>query len=350
MGDLSMAASGISVLTALENAGFPFRNCLPGDSVSITRRNGGFSRLTYRQNLYNTYYVIKDSSYFLVSMKYPYVDTIEAMVKGDIRSTLYESMLAAGESSNLVIRYADVFAWEIDFFTETQEGDSFFIYVEKTYCDSVFVDYAAISCARYKGEVGDFYGIYYCDPDGNEDYYNLEGKSLRKSLLRSPLRFSYISSHFSKRRYHPILKVWRPHHGLDYVAPVGTPVSSIGDGRVVFKGWKGGYGNLVEIRHKNNFRSRYGHLSRFAKGISVGKNVKSGQLIGYVGSTGLSTGPHLHFELQKDGVAVNPLRVNIPRAPSVKEKYIDLFKSHRDSLLNVIENMSIGGGEVISKI
>ena len=200
--------------------------------------------------------------------------------------------------------------------------------------------YLDIIAAYYKGEVGDYYGIYYRDPDGNEDYYNLKGQSLRKSLLKSQLRYSYISSYFSKRRYHPILKVWRPHHGLDYSAPVGTPVASIGHGTVTYKGWKGGYGNLVEIRHKNNFKTRYGHLSRFAKGLYKGKRVKMGELIGYVGSTGLSTGPHLHFEMHKNGAPINPLRVKIPRAPSVKKKYMADFQQRCDSLQNYIEEVS----------
>jgi murein DD-endopeptidase MepM/ murein hydrolase activator NlpD len=345
--ELSVSDSRLGIVTALQNAGFPFRRCFPGDTLFLTKIDGRFTALTYYQNLKNIYYVVRDSTKYLVSMRYPYIDTVLAMVTGNINSTLYQSMVGLGEGSNLVIRFADVFAWEIDFFTDTQDGDSFAIYIEKAFCDSEFIDYGAIHYARYKGEVGDYYGICFCDPEGNEDYYNLEGKSLRKSLLKSPLRYSYISSYFSKRRFHPILKVWRPHHGLDYVAPIGTPVAAIGDGKVVFRGWRGGYGNLVEIRHKNNFRSRYGHLSRFAKGLHVGKRVKSGELIGYVGTTGLSTGPHLHFELHKNGVPVNPLRVKIPRAPSVKEKYMALFKNYCDSLLQSIESIQAGRGEAL---
>ncbi|UCF70449.1 MAG: M23 family metallopeptidase [candidate division WOR-3 bacterium] len=344
---LSVADSRLAVINALHNSGFPFRKCLPGDSVFVVKKNTEFSSLTYRQNLQNIYYVTNDNSQLVVSMKYPYFDTVATYVMGGVNSTLYESMLASGETSNLVIRFADIFAWEIDFFTETQHGDSFSVCVNKIFCDSTFFDYGFISFARYKGEVGEYYGFYYRDPEGNEDYYNKNGQSLRKSLLKSPLRYSYISSHYSRSRYHPILKRWRPHHGLDYVAPVGTPVASIGDGRVTFKGWKGSYGNLVEIRHNNNFTTRYGHLKRFAKNISVGRRVKSGALIGYLGSTGLSTGPHLHFELHKNGTPINPLRVNIPRAPSVKKKYMDLFKAHRDSLMNFIQGMAVDQGEAI---
>lgn len=333
------------VINALQQSGFPFRKCLPGDTLRVVREPSGDWHLTYWQNLKNVYHLRRDSTGLAVSMKYPYFDTLPACIEGKINSTLYESMLMCGETSNLVIRFADMFAWEIDFFTDTQHDDSFFVYVNKIYCDSAFFDYGMIMMAWYKGAAGDFVGFYFCDPEGNEDYYNPKGQSLRKSLLKSPLRFSYISSHFSKSRYHPILKRWRPHHGMDYAAPVGTPISSIGDGRVVFRGWKGGYGNLVEIRHNNNFRSRYGHLSRFAKDLHVGKRVKAGDLIGYLGSTGLSTGPHLHFELHKDGVPINPMKVNVPRAPSVKEKYHDLFIESCDSLQRYIEQNFTGRGE-----
>jgi len=326
----------MSIINSLKTAGFPFRKCIPGDSVTVVKMDEDFQKLIYRKNPMLKYYVTADSQEFFVSMKYPYIDTVVCVLKGEVNSTLYESMLKSGETPNLVYRFADIFAWEIDFVTDTRNGDTFYVYFEKTFCDSQFLDYQNMLAARYKGEVGDYFGIYYADPEGHEDYYNLKGESLRKSLLKSPLRFSYISSYFSKRRYHPILKVWRPHHGLDYVAPKGTPVSAIGDGIVIYKGWKGGYGNLIEIRHKNNFKTRYGHLSKFAKGIYKGKRVKMGELIGYVGATGLATGPHLHFEMHKNGVPINPLKVKIPRAPSVKKKYFDDFAEKRDSLLKYL--------------
>ncbi|MBN2621587.1 M23 family metallopeptidase [candidate division WOR-3 bacterium] len=326
----------IAMIDVLNAAGFPFRYCLPGDSVTTVRVHDTLRQIVYKQNLMTVWFVMLDETQWSVAMKLPYIDTLCCLTKGVVNSTLYESMLKLKETPKLVYRFVDVFAWEIDFVTDTRNGDSFFVYYEKTFCDSTFVDYQNLIVMRYKGEVGDYYGFYYCDPDGNEDYYNKKGESLRKSLLKSPLKFSYISSYFSKSRYHPILKVWRPHHGLDYVAPKGTPVSSIGNGTVIFKGWKGGYGNLVEIKHMNNFKTRYGHLSAFAKGLYQGKKVKMGELIGYVGSTGLSTGPHLHFELHKDGVPINPLKVDIPRAPSVKQKYQALFEQTRDSLIRFL--------------
>lgn len=326
----------IAIINLLGTAGFPFRYCLPGDSVTTVYVNDTLMQIVYKQNLMNVWFVTRGTTRWFVAMKFPYVDTLCYLTQGVVNSTLYESMLKLDETPKLVYRFVDVFAWEIDFVTDTRNGDSFFVYYEKTFCDSTFVDYQNLIVMRYKGEVGDYCGFYYCDPDGYEDYYNEKGESLRKSLLKSPLRFSYISSYFSKSRYHPILKVWRPHHGLDYVAPKGTPVSSIGNGTVTFKGWKGGYGNLVEIRHMNNFKTRYGHLSAFARGLCQGKKVKMGELIGYVGSTGLSTGPHLHFEMHKNGVPVNPLKVDVPRAPSVNKKYQALFEQRRDSLMQLL--------------
>ncbi len=324
------------ILKLLKQCDFPFRRCLPGDSIAVLFQDNLFKRLTYFQNPMSVYYIINNGSFLTMAMKYPYITRMTTFFTGCVNSTLYESMLKKGENPMLVYKFADIFAWEIDFTTETQNGDSFFVSVDKVFCDSQFVDYDNIVFVRYKGNVGDFYGIYYKDPTGYDDYYNRKGESLRKALLKSPLKYSMITSYFSKRRYHPILKVWRPHHGLDYSAPVGTPVSSIGDGVVTYKGWKGGYGNLVEIRHKNNFKSRYGHLQRFAKGLYQGKHVKMGELIGYVGSTGLSTGPHLHFELHRDGIPINPLTVKLPRAPSVKKEFMRQFEQIRDSLLALI--------------
>ncbi len=324
------------IINLLKKCDFPFRRCLPGDSLIVLKEGGVFKKLTYFKNPLTVYYIMNNRGFLSLAMKFPYITSVKNYLKGCINSTLYESMLKRGESPMLVYKFADIFAWEIDFTTETQNGDSFMVIFDRVYCDSQFVDYSNITFVKYKGRVGEFYGIYFKDPTGYDDYYNLKGESLRKALLKSPLKYSYISSYFAKKRYHPILKVWRPHHGLDYSAPIGTPVSSIGDGYVTFKGWKGGYGNLVEIKHKNNFKSRYGHLSRFAKGIFQGKHVKMGELIGYVGSTGLSTGPHLHFELHKDGVPINPLTVKLPRAPSVKKEYIREFENLRDSLLAVV--------------
>jgi len=176
-------------------------------------------------------------------------------------------------------------------------------------------------------------------------YYDAEGNSLQRVFLKSPLNYRRISSYFSRRRFHPILKIYRPHYGVDYAAPTGTPVVTIGDGRVVYAGWKGGLGRYVEIRHNNVYTSCYGHLSRFAKGIRRGARVRQGQVIGYVGATGLATGPHLDFRVKRFGSYVNPLTVDYPRAEPLPEDKKDEFFARRDSILQGLKPTQVAANQ-----
>ena len=329
----------VQILDKLKIGKFPFRYCRPADSVYIERVDGRFRRFCYIKSPKEKYYVERDSLGLFCYMHFPYVERHLIMVRGRINSSIYETMLKMGETPELVYNFADIFAWEIDFFTETQQGDTLEVLVEKELADGRIVGYPAILYVRYKGYVGDYSGVYFDDPTGYDDYYNMKGESLRKSLLKSPLRYSRISSHFSANRLHPILRIYRPHHGMDYVAPAGTPVSSIGQGRVTFAGTKGGYGRLVEIRHPNGYKTRYGHLSKIAGGVIVGKHVSMGELIGYVGRSGLATGPHLHFEFYVNNSPINPLKIKIPRAPSVKNEYRELFEKEKKRIQDLAENL-----------
>jgi len=329
----------VQIIDELNTSRFPFRYCRPTDSVYIVRVDGKFSKFCYTKSPKEKYVVEKDSQNLICYMHFPYIEHHMVLVRGKINSSLYEAMLKMSETPELVYNFADIFAWEIDFCTETQNGDSFEILVEKEIIDAHAVGYPKVLYVHYMGYVGDYMGIYFDDPEGYDDFYNLKGESLRKSFLKSPLRYSRISSYFSEHRFHPILRIWRPHHGLDYVAPIGTPVSSIGNGTVTYAGWKGGYGNLVEIKHPNNYKTRYGHLSKIAPGIKVGKYVKMGELIGYSGKTGLCTGPHLHFELHINNLPVNPLKVKIPRAPSVKKEYKQMFENEKQKILEMAKDL-----------
>jgi murein DD-endopeptidase MepM/ murein hydrolase activator NlpD len=322
------------IIQVLQKINFKFTSLNPYDTFKVFFRNDTLVKLEYKKN-YSTIYCFENlmSDNITVKMEYKAIENQVKLVKGIISSSLYESMLEIGEKPSLIANYADILAWEVDFFTETQTGDSFFVVVEKKFSDSICIDYGRLFAVRYKGKVGDFSGFYFIDPKGNRDYYDLQGKSMRKAFLKSPLRYSYISSYFSRGRYHPILKIVRPHQGIDYVAQSGTPVSAIGDGTVTYAGWRGGYGRLVEITHSQRFKSRYGHLSRFGSGIRSGRRVNQGQIVGYVGTTGLSTGPHLHFELLQNGSWVNPLKIIPPRAEPVKPEFLSEFAKHRDSLL-----------------
>ncbi len=338
-------------INALWDVRFDFRKCKAGDTIRIiqefSKTDSGLSnqsvirKIEYQMYYDRIYEINFDWMKTTVSMVYKEFELKTELVKGTISSSLYESLLKVGERADLAYNFADIFGWEIDFFVETQEGDSFFVLLEKKFDEHNLVDYGKIHLVRYKGNVGDFYGVYFEDAKGQKDYYDLEGKSLRKAFLRSPLRYSRISSYFSRARYHPILRIVRPHHGLDYVAPKGSPISAIGDGTVTFAGWKGSYGNLVEIAHKNGYKSRYGHLSGFASGIRKGRRVSQGQKVGYLGTTGLSTGPHLHFEVLQYGKWVNPLRIIPPRAEPIRKEYLDTFNQIRDQYLKQLAEINL---------
>jgi len=333
--------SANQIIQTLQKIKFKFTSLKPTDTVKFFYRNDTLIKMELKKN-YSTIYRFDNftSGNITVAMAFKEITNQVKLVKGKISSSLYESMMKIGENPNLISNYSDILAWEIDFFTETQTGDSFYILVEKKFCDTLCVDDGQIIAVRYKGTCGDFSGFFFLDPKGNRDYYDSQGKSLRKAFLKSPLRYSHISSYFSRGRYHPILKIVRPHKGIDYVAPTGTPVSTIGDGTVTFAGRKSGYGRFVEISHSQRFKSRYGHLSRFGASVRSGRRISQGQIVGYVGATGLATGPHLHFELLQNGSWVNPLKIIPPRAEPVKPEYFSAFARHRDSILVLLNTQN----------
>lgn len=252
-------------------------------------------------------------------------------IGGVIKDNLISSVGEGREKLMLALQLSDVFAWDIDFASDLREGDTFKIVVEGLYLDGELRKFGNILSAEFDNN-GKMYKAYRFENSGKEDYYDADGKSLKKAFLKAPLNFRRISSYYSGNRFHPILKVYRPHHGLDYAAPAGTPVSALGDGRAVFAGYKGGYGKLVIIRHNNGYETYYGHLSRIDKNIRSGRKVAQGQLIGSVGNSGLSTGPHLHFELRINNKPVNPLRVKLPRGEPVPKNLMAEFRKLRSRM------------------
>jgi murein DD-endopeptidase MepM/ murein hydrolase activator NlpD len=329
------------IVPALRAAGFGFQAMRPGDSLFVLSRDSTPRRLLYRRTIETIYRVDLDSVDVRISMLLKYITRTTAFVKGTITGSLYETMMAMGETPELIMGYTDVFGWEIDFFSEVQPNDSFAMLFERKYCDSICVGYGAILAASYSGQVGSFAGYRFTDPEGTTEYYNAEGQNLRKTFQKSPLRFSRVSSFFG-RRFHPIQRVMRQHFGVDYVAPKGTPVEAVSDGRVVSAGWSGGYGRLVVLGHAEGYQTRYGHLSGFGKGVRSGAPVRQGQVVGYVGSTGASTGPHLHYEVRKFGSAVNPFKLNPPRRSPVRKEFLAQFDQTRDSLTRAMTRMSSG--------
>ncbi|WP_461208257.1 peptidoglycan DD-metalloendopeptidase family protein [Desulfocurvus sp. DL9XJH121] len=260
-------------------------------------------------------------------------DTETRVVRGNIDSSLYEAVAEAGEKPALAVRLAEMFAWDVDFIRDIRQGDSFVAVVEKRYRDGEFAGYGAIEAARFVNQGETFNGFLFADDSGRTDYYDENGRSLRKAFLKAPLEFSRISSGFNLRRLHPVLHVRRAHPAIDYAAPTGTPVKTVGDGTVLKKGWDRGGGNYVKIRHNSVYETTYMHLKGFARGLRSGQRVKQGQVIGYVGATGTATGPHLDFRMKKNGSFVNPRTIKSPSCAPVTKARMAAFRALAEPLM-----------------
>jgi murein DD-endopeptidase MepM/ murein hydrolase activator NlpD len=310
----------------------PLRTVHPGQSYTVTVDG---------QNRVNSFVYRIDRDSFLKIRKIatgfqaekavlPYEMQLLTL-SGTIEDNLISSIGQDHEHLLLALQLSDIFAWNIDFSADLRKSDSYRIVVEGFFRNGVFKKYGNIVAADFTNN-GEIFRAYRFEHDGKSDYYDEVGKSLRKAFLKTPLNFRRISSGFSKGRLHPILKIRRPHNGLDYVAASGTPVSAVGDGRIIHAGWKGSYGNMVIIRHPNGWKTCYGHLSKISKGVKRGRAVEQGQIIGNVGSTGLSTGPHLHYEVRVRDKCVNPLKIKIPEGGSISRKELAAFKALRDRM------------------
>lgn len=308
---------------------FNLKKSQPGDSFKLFMGpDDTVEAFEYVTGDWKRYRLDRDGDRFIESVQNIGLERSVKMVEGSITTTLWDALEPKLPDMDIFFEMADVFGWEIDFLTEPRIGDSFKIVFETFQKDGVFVKSGNILAAEYDLEGIPHRAFLYTDPDGHRDYYDEKGYSLRKELLKSPLNFRRISSKFSYRRFHPIYKIYRPHLGVDYAAAIGTPVVAAGDGFVVFKGVKKGFGNYLEIRHANGLITCYGHLGRFGNGVAGGRRVVQGQVIGYVGNTGESTGPHLDYRIRKNGNYMNPLKLTIPAAMPVKEEYrIDFEKA-----------------------
>lgn len=261
-------------------------------------------------------------------------------VEGSISSSLWNVIAEQGADPLLAIRISDVYAWQIDFF-DVKEGDSFQVIYNEAYID----DTTALGIASIEGAIfthqGKAYQAFPFTQDSVHQFFDAEGNSLRKAFLKAPLDYYRITSRFSNARFHPILKRYRAHHGVDYAAPTGTPVKTIGDGTVIFKGWTNGGGNTVKIKHNSVYTTSYMHLSRYAKGLQVGKHVSQGDEIAYVGSTGLSTGPHLDFRVYKNGEAINPLDMEAPPSEPIRPELRDSFEVVKQQILMELDSLKL---------
>lgn len=258
--------------------------------------------------------------------------------EGTVNASLWNVIKANGDDPFLAIRISDVYAWQIDFF-DIKEGDAFKVVYNEAYIDDTTrLSIASIEAAIFTHQGKDYYAIPFTQ-DSVKEFFDEEGNSLRKAFLKAPLDFFRITSRFTNARFHPILKRYRAHHGVDYAAPTGTPVRSIGDGTVIAKGYQNGGGNFLKVKHNSVYTTTYMHLSRFAKGIQVGSHVRQGEEIAYVGSTGLSTGPHLDFRVHKNGQPIDPLKMEAPPSNPVKPELRDSFMMVKERVLAEMDSL-----------
>jgi len=267
------------------------------------------------------------------------VDLLQKHVTGNIDSSLFEAGLTAGLTDKVVMEMAHIFGWDIDFALDLRKGDHFKLIYDEVFLDGQKIDDGDILAAEFTNRGKTFRAIRFTDATGLTRYYSPEGNSMRKTFNRTPVPLSRISSRFNPNRKHPVLKTNRPHRGVDYAASTGTPILATGDGKVAFVGTKGGYGRTVILSHGGKYTTLYAHMSRYRKGIRSGQRIRQGQTIGYIGSSGLATGPHLHYEFRVNGVHRNPLTVELPKAEPLAKQYQTAFKAQAMPLIAQLDTL-----------
>lgn len=338
---LNLGASGSSSQKLIEASKgvFDVTKIIIGNAYEAFYTNKGDSLVYFIYEIdktSNVLFSLRDSVFVKIFKKeiVPQIKFAEVT----INSSLWNDVKKAGCSNQLALKLSDIYDCTIDFFG-LQKGDSFRVIYEDLIHDGNFVGLSHVYYVEFVHDKKVFKAIRFDDGETGSKYWNEMGESLKKAFLKAPLNFTRISSGFTYARKHPVLKIVRPHTGVDYAAPSGTPVVSIGDGVVVSKGWAGGGGNTVKIKHNSTYTTSYMHLKGYAKGLKTGQRIKQGECIGYVGSTGVSTGPHLDFRVYKNGKPINPLTMDSPSVEPVAKKYIAAFNETHNSYLSKIDSL-----------
>ncbi len=330
--ELGLTPDLSSRIVASAQSVFDLRHLRAGNRLSVGRSVFGELReVKYRIDADRVLHIAPAGNDFHAEVQTIPSETQTKGVAGEVHGSLFGAVIDAGEKPELAMRLADIFGWDLDFYTDPRPGDTFRVVVEKkVLANGEMSSYGRILMAEYNNGPRSYRAVLFHDPTGAPAYYTPDGKSMKKAFLHSPLKFqAVITSHFSNSRFHPILKEYRPHLGIDYAAPTGTPVQTIGEGRVIFAGPKGGAGNLIEIQHTNGYTTYYMHLSRIL--IHSGQHVTQGETIGLVGMTGLATGPHLDFRIQKGKDFVNFERLPLPPSDPISKRDLPAFDQARDS-------------------
>lgn len=298
---------------------------MPGDQLEFLLEEGQLTKLRYvKSPLLSTLIAKNDQGYSVKKIKRT-PETRQIFRQGTIDQSLFLAGQEAGLSQSKIMELAGIFGWDVDFVLDIRKGDSFRVIYEELLLDGKVIKDGNIVAAEFTNQGKTFQAIRYTDSEGHSNYYTPEGDSMRKAFLRTPVDFARISSRFNPNRKHPIFKTSRPHRGVDYAAPTGTPIKSSGDGKVIYAGTKGGYGKVVIVQHGQKYTTLYAHMSRIKPGMKRGLRVSQGQIIGYVGSTGYATGPHLHYEFRVNGAHRNPLTVPLPQASPLPKQELAKF-------------------------
>jgi len=327
----------LATIARLDAAGKQFRRIKPGDVFEITHDDGRLVSMYSALNLTSALKVDRQESGFSAEIIERPIEYRKRHAYGVIENSLYESAATAGLSDKLIMNIAGIFAWDVDFVLDIRSGDNYYVQYEEIWQDGEYVTDGEIVVAEFNNNGRTSQAVRFIDDSGRSDYFTPDGHSVRKAFLRSPVDFR-VSSSFNPNRRHPVLKTVRPHRGTDYAAPSGTPIKASGDGKVIFRGVKSGYGNVVILQHGGNITTLYAHMSKFASSARTGTRVRQGQTIGYVGKTGLVTGVHLHYEYRLNGVHRNPRTVKLPQADPIADEYRQRFLASAAPLLEELES------------
>jgi len=298
----------------------------PGDKVGFNLDDRSLQSFRLEKSLFESYVFTRNDAGFTSQHVLLEPDVVETFAQGTIDSSLFEAGISSGMSNNIIMQLATIFGWDVDFALDIRQGDNFSLIYQEKYLDGKKVGDGDILVARFENQGKAYTAVRFDDAKGYSQYFTPAGLSMRKAFLRTPVDFTRISSKFDLSRKHPILHRIRAHKGVDYAARRGTPIRAAGDGKVIFAGRKGGYGKVLILQHGTSYTTLYAHLQSFGRGVRVGKRVKQGQTVAYVGSSGLASGPHLHYEFRVNGVHRDPLRVRLPHAkpidPTQKESFL----------------------------
>jgi murein DD-endopeptidase MepM/ murein hydrolase activator NlpD len=327
----------LAVIARLDEARARFRKIKPGDVFEITHDDGQLVSMYTSLSLTSALNIERSENGFTAEIVDKPIEKRKRLAYGVIVSSLFESAAAAGMSDKLIMNIAGIFAWDIDFVLDIRSGDNYYVQYEEIWQDGEYVTDGEIIIAEFNNNGRTNQAIRFVDESDHTDYFTPEGLSVRKAFIRAPVDFTRISSNFNPNRRHPILNTIRAHRGVDYAAPRGTPIKAAGDGKVIHRGGKNGYGNAVILQHGGNITTLYAHMSRYESSVKLGTRVRQGQTIGYVGATGLATANHLHYEYRINGVHRNPRTVALPQADPIQSKYRDQFLTHAEPILRELE-------------